>query len=177
MDEDRKGNVAASRAETTNTIVSLAVAGLFAYWSLTVIAPFALLIIWAVIVAVAVYPAYAALRRLFSGRGGLSATFITVIGLVIVLGPLAAISVNFVDAADSFVTTLKEGSLVVPGPPETVREWPLIGARVHEAWTLAATNLDAALSQISPSLLEAGGAVLARIAGIAPACLGLRSRS
>ena len=76
-------------AKFTDLVIRLIVVGLFAYFSLTLLAPFAIMVIWAVILAVALYPAFAALRKLLGGRGGLAATLITLLGLVVIVAPLA----------------------------------------------------------------------------------------
>jgi predicted PurR-regulated permease PerM len=53
-------------------------------------------VIWAVILAVAFYPAFSGLRRLLGGRGGLAATIVTLLGLLVVVVPLGAVTVNVV---------------------------------------------------------------------------------
>ena len=75
-------------SKVTDLVIRLTVVGLFAYLSLTLLAPFVIMIIWAVILAVALYPAFAALRKLLGGHGGLAATLITLLGLVIIVAHL-----------------------------------------------------------------------------------------
>ena len=77
-DADRNGQSFDSKV--TDLVIRLTIVGLFAYLSLTLLAPFIIMIIWAVILAVALYPAYGALRKLLGGRGGLAATLITLLG-------------------------------------------------------------------------------------------------
>lgn len=146
--------------------VRLGVVGLFAYWSLTLIAPFAVIIIWASILVVALYPLYSDLRRQFGGRGRPAAILITLAGLVVIIGPVAAIALNFAEAAQAFFSRLTNGTFIVPTPPESVREWPLIGERAYAAWSLASTNLAATLKQFEASLLQVGSAALGQIASI-----------
>jgi predicted PurR-regulated permease PerM len=150
----------------TDLAIRLAVVGLFAYWSLTLIAPFALILIWAVILVVALYPVYTGLRALLGGRGGLAATLITLVGLAAIIGPLAMISLNFAEVAQGLFARLGEGTLTVPPPSEAVRDWPIIGERLHAGWTLASANVEEALKRFGPSLLEAGGAALGKVAAI-----------
>ena len=160
----------------TDLAIKLAVVGLFAYWSLTLIAPFAIIIVWAIILAVALYPAYAALRKLLGGRGGLAATLITLIGLVIIVGPLGAVTLNFAETTQDLFADFENGTVIVPRPPEAVRDWPLIGERVHAAWSLASSNLEAALKRFGPPLLQAAGAISARSRESASACSDLPFR-
>jgi predicted PurR-regulated permease PerM len=58
---------------------------------------------------------------------------------------------------------------VVPPPPESVREWPVIGDRTYNAWALAATNLEGAVQRFSPQLKTLGGWILSKMAGLAGA--------
>jgi predicted PurR-regulated permease PerM len=106
------------------------------------------------------------LRALLGGRGGLAATLITLIGVAAIIGPLAMISLNFAEVAQGLFARLGEGTLTVPPPSEAVRDWPIIGERLHAGWTLASANVEEALKRFGPSLLEAGGAALGKVAAI-----------
>ncbi len=156
----------------TDLVIRLIVVGFFAYLSLTLLAPFFIMIIWAVILAVALYPAFEALRRLLGGRGGLAATLITLLGLVIVVAPLGAVTVNVAETTLELVADFENQTVAVPRPPESVREWPVIGEKVHEAWSLASVNLEAAVKRFGPPLLQAAGAIVGKIAGVGFGMLG-----
>ena len=169
-DVDRNGQ--SFDAKFTDLVIRLTVVGLFAYFSLTLLAPFGIMVIWAVILAVALYPAYAALRKLLGGRGGLAATLITLLGLVIVVAPLGAVTVNVAETTLELVADFENQTVVVPRPPEAVRDWPVIGERVHAAWSLASSNLEAAVKRFGPPLLQAAGAIVGKIAGIGFGMLG-----
>lgn len=162
-----------SSLETRITdFVRIGVVALFAYWSFTLVAPFILFIVWAAILVVALYPLYAIMRRYLGGRGRLAAFLLTLICLTIIVGPLAAIALNFVDAAQSILSKMGDGSIAIPMPSESVRDWPVIGDRVYEAWVLAAANLEEALTRLQPSLLHAGGVVVTKIASAGVNLLG-----
>ena len=159
-------------AKFTDLIIRLTVVGLFTYFSLTLLAPFGIMVIWAVILAVALYPAFAALRKLLRGRGGLAATLITLLGLVIIVAPLGAVTVNFAETTLDLLAEFGDGTVIVPRPPEAVRDWPVIGERVHAAWSLASNNLEAAVKRFGPPLLHAAGAIVGKIAGLGFGMLG-----
>jgi predicted PurR-regulated permease PerM len=166
------GSVQAFDAKITDLVIRLTVVGLFAYFSLTLLAPFGVMVIWAIILAVAIYPSFEALGKLLGGRAGLAATLITLLGLVIIIGPLGAVTVSFADSLVGFLGRFGEGQVILPKPPETVREWPVIGEKLHAAWSLASSNLEAALTRFGPALLEAGGAIAGRLAGLGFGMLG-----
>ena len=152
-------------ARFTDLVIKLIVVGFFAYLSLTLLAPFFIMVIWAVILAVALYPAFAALRGLLGGRGGLAATLITLLGVALIVVPLGAVTVNVADTTLELVADFENQTVAVPRPPESVREWPVIGEKVHAAWSLASVNLEAAVKRFGPPLLQAAGAIVGKIAG------------
>ena len=159
-------------ARITDLVIRLTIVGFFAYLSLTLLAPFAIMVIWAVILAVALYPAFLGLRRVLGGRGGLAAAIVTVLGLLVVVVPLGAVTVNVAETTVALVADFENQSVVVPRPPESVREWPVIGEKVHAAWTLASVNLEAAVKRFGPPLLTAAGSVVGKIAGVGFGMLG-----
>lgn len=159
-------------ARITDVVIRLTVVGVFAYFSLTLIAPFAIMVIWAVILAVALYPVYWALRGLLGGRGGLAATLVTLIGLVLIVVPLGAVTINVAETTVELIADFENQTVTVPRPPESVREWPVIGEKVHAAWSLASVNLEAAVKRFGPPLLRAAGTVVGKIAGVGFGMLG-----
>ena len=179
MQNDHSGSTAATDgngrsfdAKFTDLVIRLIVVGIFAYFSLTLLAPFAIMVIWAVILAVALYPAFAALRKLVGGRGGLAATLITLLGLVIIVVPLGAVTINVAETTLELVADFENQTVAVPRPPEKVKEWPVIGEKVHAAWSLVSTNLEAAVKRFGPPLLQAAGAIVGKIAGVGFGMLG-----
>jgi len=148
----------------TDLVVRLAFLALFAYWSLELVKPFLPVVIWSVLLAVALYPAYAWLARLLGGRRGVSAALITGLMLLIVIGPLSVLAVNMTESVQSLTASLQAGLLRVPPPPPRVAEWPLVGDKIAEAWSVASRGLDEAVQKFGPSLLPAGSVVLTKIA-------------
>jgi predicted PurR-regulated permease PerM len=156
----------------TDLVIKLTVVGLFAYLSLTLLAPFGIMVIWAAILVVALYPAYTALRKLLGGRGGLAATLITLLGLVIIVAPLGAITINVAESTLELVADFENQTVVVQRPPDAVQDWPIVGERVHAAWSLASSNLEAAVTRYGPPLLHATGAIVGKIAGVGFGMIG-----
>jgi predicted PurR-regulated permease PerM len=153
-------------ARATDFVVRLAFLGLFAWWSLELVRPFAPIVIWAILLAVALYPAYAGLARWFGGRPRLAAATVTLIALAIVLGPVSVLATSLADSLQWLASGLASGTLKVPPPPAGLDEWPVVGPQIDEAWTLAASNLDEAVHRYGVVLMPAGGTVLGRLAAI-----------
>ncbi|ANK74001.1 MULTISPECIES: AI-2E family transporter [Ensifer] len=173
MDEDpsrsnvvRNGTNGSPSIEAKITdIARIGIVGLLAYWSLTLIAPFAIILIWAAILAVALFPAYARLGRLLGSRR-LASFLITLICLAVIVAPLTAIAVSFAEGLQALLARLADGSLSVPVPPEYIRTWPVVGERIHAVWSMASGNIEALLSKIEPALMQAGTKVLGKVASV-----------
>ncbi len=159
----RTGQVEAS---ATDFVVRLAFLGLFAWWSLELVRPFMPIVIWAVLLAVALYPAYAGLARALGDRRGLAATIVTLIALATVLGPVSVLAASLVETVQWLAGGLNTGTLKIPPPPAGVAGWPMVGPQVDEAWKLAADNLDAAIERYGPAVLPASGTLLGKVAAL-----------
>jgi predicted PurR-regulated permease PerM len=153
-------------ARIVDIAIRLGLLALFAYWSLTLIAPFIGVMIWAVILAVAIYPLYVWLRARFGGRGWLASLLITLVALALVLGPTAALVMSFAESIQSLASGLESGTIRVPAPPDSVAGWPIVGEQLHRIWMLASTNLESTLQTYGPRLLPAGNIALGKIAGL-----------
>lgn len=141
-----------SGADIIQLAIRLGLLALLLYWTLVLIRPFIPILAWSVVLAVAFNPVYRRFADLLGGRPKLAAVLLTVIGLGIVIGPATWLGLSAVDGLKGFAERLSSGDLIVPSPPESIRNWPLVGAQLHEAWELASTNLRSVLQQIAPHL-------------------------
>jgi len=142
----------ARQAAIVDLVIQIASIAFLAYWSFVLVAPFLTVIIWSVILGVVLYPFFDwTVRRLHLPRA-LAALLITILGLVILLGPAAWLGLNLIETIKSVAERIGSGDLAVPPPPAAVKTWPLIGEDAFELWSLASTNLKDALAQIGPQL-------------------------
>ena len=130
MIETEKGRADVTRF-TIDVAVRLALIASVVYLSIGLMRPVAPLIIWAIILAVAVYPLFAALRRRMRLHHGLAAALLSVLLLVLLLTPVVILSASAIETLDAYARLLVGGKQVMPPPPESVRDWPLVGARQH----------------------------------------------
>ncbi|MEA3302660.1 MAG: AI-2E family transporter [Pseudomonadota bacterium] len=130
---------------------------LLAYWCLKIISPFIFPIMWAIIIAVAIYPLYVKLVAAMGGRKKMAAALFAIAALALLIVPTIKLSASMIDTGQALSAAWESGTLKIPPPAEGVAEWPLIGEKLHKYWTLASVNLEAALKQIAPHLKTAGG--------------------
>ncbi|MBO0143597.1 AI-2E family transporter [Agrobacterium sp. Ap1] len=145
-------------------IVRIGVIAAFTYWSAQLIAPFALIVIWAAIMTVALYPLFNLLTKLLGGRQFLSASALVAACLIVIISPLALAAVNFVDTLQTFFSDAV--GFHIPRAPERLNEVPIVGTKLYSAWNEAATNVAAAILSFKQPLREAGGVILGRVLSI-----------
>ncbi len=104
-------------ANATDFVVRLGFLGLFAWWSLQLVSPFVPIVVWAVLLAVALFPAYAWLARALGGRRALAATLVTLVTLATVLGPVSFLATSLADSVQWIAAGVRSGTLKVPPPP------------------------------------------------------------
>jgi predicted PurR-regulated permease PerM len=151
--------------------IRIGVVAALAVWCFEIARPFLVPVMWGVIIAVAVHPAYRRLEARLHGRRVLAATLATLLMLLVLVVPSVLLGGSLVTGAEKAAAAFQGGALDVPPPPESVASWPLVGAEVHRFWQLASDNLEEAIRQASPLLTTAGKWVLAAAAGTGLALL------
>ncbi len=129
-------------------------------WCYRIVEPFIFAIIWGIVIAIGTYPAYQWLQARIGGRRGLAALVFTLLLLALLIVPTVMLTGALLESARALSADLVDGNLTIPAPPEGVAAWPFVGERLHEFWSLAAENLDAALGQIEPQVKAFGGWLL-----------------
>jgi predicted PurR-regulated permease PerM len=152
-------------ARALEATINIGLVVLLLYWCFRIGQPFLQIILWGIIIAVAVQPGYERLKSALGGRDRLTATLITLLALIILLVPSYLLSQSLIDTAKEYSAHLDAGTLTVPPPSESVRNWPLIGEPFYNFWSLAANNLGAALSKMIPQLKKFGIPMLSAAAG------------
>ncbi len=139
MIETEKGRQELSRF-TIDIAVRLSLVAAVVYVSVLLLRPIAALLVWAVILAVAVFPLHVALRDRARLRPGLAAALLSILLLALLLTPVVLLSTSAIETLDAYGRMLLQSNHVVPPPPESVRDWPLVGARVYDFWLTASND-------------------------------------
>jgi predicted PurR-regulated permease PerM len=158
-------------ATVVGLAIRLAFLGAILFLSLSIIRPFFETAAWSVVWAVALYPVFDLVTRWLGGRRRLAAALITILLLLIVLGPVTWLGLDLVEVPRIIRARLESGTLSVPPPVETVKNWPVIGEPLFQFWDLASTNLSAALVRVAPYLKPLGGTLLGAAGSVGTAIL------
>jgi predicted PurR-regulated permease PerM len=138
----------------------LAALGLLLYVAFILLSPFASIIIWSVVLAVAIYPVFDWTSRRLGGRPRLAAVLVTIVSLLLVIGPATWLLLGLIDSVRTIVDHLDLTTLSLPPAPAPVKSWPLVGEPIYQFWVLASTNVSAALAKLAPQLKPLGSSLL-----------------
>ena len=132
-------------------LVALAFLLVFCY---NVLSPFVDPIVWAAILAVALYPIYQRVKVAFKGKGTLTAVLLTFVTLCLLVLPAAWLTITTTGEVKDVAATYKAGQITIPAPPQKVKDWPLIGGKAYSLWSKASSNLGS-LIQENPDQVKA----------------------
>ena len=131
-----------------------------------VFSPFVALMVWAVILAISLYPLHQALARKMGGRQGWAATVIALLGIALIVAPAALLLGSLGDSVHGLVNGVQQNTLEVPPPRKSVAEWPVIGKRVYAFWDRAHTDLPGLIKSMQPKIGELATVAVAMVASI-----------
>ena len=131
-----------------------------------IFAPFLTLMVWALILAVALYPLHQSLARRIGGRQGLAATLIALVGAALIVAPTAVLMGSLADSVQDLVHGVQDNTLQIPAPRPGVAEWPVVGEKLHAYWSQAHADLPALVQSLQPKIGNLAKAALGFVAGI-----------
>lgn len=126
--------------------IQLLALALVLVWCFRILEPFITPLVWGSVIAIALYPLHKALTKRLRNRNGLSATLITVLMILIILGPAVWLLLATVDEIKDLAAAYRAGTLQIPPPPENVKDWPVIGKTIYGYWADASRNLTALIT-------------------------------
>ena len=126
------------RGDLARTTLSVLFIGGLILGALWILRPFLGATIWATMIVVASWPALLWLQGRLWGKRWLATTLMTSVLLLVFVVPLSLAIVTIVVESDRIVGWFRALSVAqLPPPPAFIRELPLVGPRVVEAWEQA----------------------------------------
>ncbi len=133
---------AARSKQIVHFAIQLLAVAVLIKWCFEILAPFFTPIIWAAILAVALYPLHQKLTRLLKGKRILASILITIFFLGFFISIISWLGIRTGEEIKYEITAFQEGKLVIPSPPDKVKEWPLIGRKTYQVWTQLANGVE-----------------------------------
>jgi predicted PurR-regulated permease PerM len=131
-----------------------------------VFAPFLTLMVWALILAVTMYPLHQRLAHRIRGRQCLAATLVVISAGLLIVTPTALLMNAFGSSVHSLIAAVQDNTLRIPAPREGVSEWPIIGERIYDVWLRAHSDLPGLVMSMQPKLGEVARKALSVVAHI-----------
>jgi predicted PurR-regulated permease PerM len=149
-----------------DVLIRAGLIAVLAVFCFRIFVPFLNLMVWALILAITLYPLQVRLRRSLGGKDGLIATLIILIAFGVILVPTYMLGLAVADSIEHAMAIVKSGSFHIPPPAESVASWPLVGERVFGFWQQASTDLTGLAQKFAPQLKDAALVLLATVTGL-----------
>ncbi|WP_323846502.1 AI-2E family transporter [Microbulbifer magnicolonia] len=170
MDAPENNRRAFNPSALVDIAVRLALVALLAWLAARAFAPFLTFMLWALVLAISLYPLNRKLASAIGTTKGRAACILVLLMLLLLGVPTVLLGVSFIDHTLGIYKGLSEGSVVVPAPKPSIEEWPLVGEQLYAAWQAASKNFDAfahnyeqQLRSISREAAAAVGGTLAKL--------------
>ena len=142
-----------------DTTIRLFILILIVGWCLAIMYPFVSIILWSLILAMALHPLHKMMSEKMGGKPKLASAIIVVSLLVIIFVPTWLLIDSLIGEVKALKASFDNGTLTIPPPTEKVKEWPIIGERLYDAWQNASVNLVQTVMKYQDQLMQIGGKI------------------
>jgi predicted PurR-regulated permease PerM len=154
-----------------DTILRIVILFLLIAWCIGIILPFLEPVIWGAIIAIALYPFFAMVKRWLGNRNTLAGVLLTLLILVLLLLPTTWLIRSLLEGIQTLGAKLRDQTLLIPPPYPSVAKWPLIGKPISEIWLLTSENLESAIMIYKVPLSKLGITLLGKLGGFGTALI------
>lgn len=138
----------------------------------TVISPFMNMLLWALILAVTLYPLHQRFAARMGNKQGWAATLLVLLGVLLIVVPTIAMISSLGDSVSALITKVTSDSLVIPQPSNRLVAIPIVGEKIYVVWMKAATDLPALVKSYGPQLGEITRQVITILASMSGGLIG-----
>ena len=171
MESSKMNSSAFSFEKIVDTIIRLGVLAVLLMWCFDILKPFVLILVWAVVIAIAIYPVHVFFEKIFRGRKILAVIVLTLVMLSFIIIPSGLIIYSLYEGVNHFRDAFNNGEHLIPPPGGTTANWPVITKPIVEIWQLASDNLQDAVVKYSEQIKEYGAILLIALAGFSKGIL------
>lgn len=110
-------------------------------WCGFIIYPFLNIILWSIILAMALFPLHKMLSNRLGAKPKLASVLIILFLAIIFILPTAFLTLGLIDEIKELKASFNAGTLTIPAPDDSVKDWPIIGESLFAKWQDASQNL------------------------------------
>jgi predicted PurR-regulated permease PerM len=152
--------------ELLDVLIRAGLIAVLAVFCFRIFVPFLNLMVWALILAITLYPLQVRLRSPLGGKDGVIATLIILVAFAVILVPTYLLGVAVATSIERAMDVFRSGTFRIPPPDESLASWPLVGQRLYDFWAQASTDLTGLAQKFAPQLKEVGLALLGTVTGL-----------
>ncbi len=154
-----------STKEIVELLIRMSILILLFFYCFEILLPFIMPVLWAMIIAVAVFPIHDSLQKKLGKREKLSAAIITLAILSFIFIPtgffISSISQTIID----FKNQAEAGAIHLDQPNPIIQTWPIIGKPLYDFLQNASGSLTTVFQKYQPEILTAAKTVMLGIVG------------
>jgi len=148
-----------------DTIIRLLILLLIIICSLMIMAPFANIILWSLILSIAFYSLHKNLSQKMGGKPKWASFIIVGSILSIIILPTGLLVGSLADEVTEAKLNYDNGTLTIPSPDAKVKSWPIIGEKIYANWQYASTDTKGFIAKNREQIIEIGGTLAKGILG------------
>jgi predicted PurR-regulated permease PerM len=153
--------------EFTDTMIRIGLIAITAVLCYHTFNPFMGLMVWALILAITLYPMHQGIARRLGGKQGRAATLMVLIGILLIGAPLVMVSESLAAQLEDVAVAYKNDTLSIAAPSPSVAKLPVIGEKVYALWNAAATNMPEFLEENKTTLEAASKYIFSMVVSAA----------
>jgi predicted PurR-regulated permease PerM len=115
-----EGRDAPATSSLLDVLIRAAVIFAMAALCYRIFSPFLTLMLWAAILAVALYPAQQWIAARMGGRQGASSTLLVLLGIGLMVVPTTVLMSSLGDSIQTLIGDVEANTLVIPAPPDSI---------------------------------------------------------
>ena len=131
-----------------------------------VFSPFLTMMLWALILAITLYPLHQMLAARIARKQGLAATIIVLLAVGAIVTPTVMLASQFGDSIQDTIKSVQDNTLQIPAPSERIATWPIIGKKAHGLWSQAHSDLPALIKSMQPKIGDLATKALGIVAAL-----------
>ncbi len=159
--EQKDARPASSNALFFRFAIRSAAASILIYIIYAVVSPFISILVWTAVLTVTFYPIFEWLAACLGGRRRLAAASLTLIYLLIVVGPISWLAIDLIEVSTAFVERIDAGGPLLPSLPGPLRQRLGFGPKLFDLSSALSTRLHSAFAPLLPDLQPLAGRLLA----------------
>lgn len=148
-----------------DTTIRLIILLLIIICSLMIMAPFANIILWSLILSIAFYSLHKSLSQRMGGRPKWASFIIVGSILAVIILPTGLLVGSLADEVNDVKTSYDSGNLTLPAPNVKVKKWPIIGEKIYANWQYASTDTKGFIAKNREQIIDIGGTFVKGILG------------